>query len=493
MLYFNIWPMRLFVISDLHLGGRPHSDDAESPLGSQICHAYQELTNFIDWVRGEADGAGSVELVINGDIVDFLMEDNYGGATAAAPWVPDESLVIEKLQRIMERTRLDGKYGPFEAMAALVQAGQCLTFILGNHDVELSLPLVRNCLEQKMGGTGHFRFIYDGEAYVRGDLLIEHGNRYDPWNIIDHSALRQERSLLSRGFAKRMQQRTTGAFVPPPGSFMVTKIINEIKQHYRFVDLLKPETEAVLPILLALNLRLQHVLEAALQMHSQSHNEFLSAAEPSRDGQLSAQGGNEVVSLAASLRRVLGESAPVHFPVQTNNGAQLGVGDAWRHLQQLSKKIGSYLDDPAGLFAAPAAPARSEVLRVAFAAWGGRLSRDESREVSPYRDAVQELAREGGFNYVIFGHTHLRKQETLMIDRRSVTYLNTGTWTDTMRIPLALLEPGAAAQADFAAFVTDLKENRLAAYLERRLTYADVRLVDERVVSAELCSFQDPV
>jgi hypothetical protein len=106
------------------------------------------------------------------------------------------------------------------------------------------------------------------EAYVRGDLLIEHGNRYDPWNIVDHSALRQERSLFSRGLGKRMQQRVSGTFVPPPGSFMVIKVINEIKHRYRFVDLLKPKTEAALPILLALHSNLQHILAAALQMSS---------------------------------------------------------------------------------------------------------------------------------------------------------------------------------------------------------------------------------
>jgi UDP-2,3-diacylglucosamine pyrophosphatase LpxH len=480
--------MRLFVISDLHLGGTPHVVSESAP-GSQICHAYQELTDFIDWVREQADGAGSVELVVNGDIVDFLMEDDYGGATVASPWSPDEVLVLEKLKLIMARTRSGGTYGPFEAMAALLRDGQSLTFLLGNHDVELSLPGVRRYLERQMQGGGHFRFIYDGEAYVRGDLLIEHGNRYDPWNIVDYSALRQERSMLSRGLGTRMKQRVSGAFVPPPGSFMVTKVINEIKRRYRFVDLLKPETEAVLPILLALHSNLQHVLAAALQMYSQSDNEFLSATEPMQDGQLSARGGADVVSLEASLRRVLGDTASVLFPVQTGRGEELGVGDAWRRLQELSANIIIFLDDARGLFADQAVAARDEVLRVALAAWRGTLSRDEGREVSPYREAVQELANEGGFNCVVFGHTHLRKQEAMDIDGRVVTYINTGTWTDTMQIPLDLLEPGAAARTSFRSFVNDLKQNRLDGYLERCLSYADIRLEEERVVVAELRSF----
>lgn len=226
--------MRIFVVSDLHLGGVPHSDLPDAPLGTQICHSYRELTDFIDWVRMQARGPASVELVVNGDIVDFLMEDDYGGTNPASPWSPDEDLVLEKLRLIIDRTRMGSSYGPFEAMAALVADGQNLTFLLGNHDVELSLPAVRRYLEEKIEGQGRFRFIYDGEAYVQGDLLIEHGNRYDPWNIVDYSALRQERSMLSRGLGHRMKERLSGAFMPPPGSFMVTKVINEIKRSYRF-------------------------------------------------------------------------------------------------------------------------------------------------------------------------------------------------------------------------------------------------------------------
>ena len=43
--------MRLFVISDLHLGGRPYINSG--PIASQICNAYIELSAFIDWVRSQ--------------------------------------------------------------------------------------------------------------------------------------------------------------------------------------------------------------------------------------------------------------------------------------------------------------------------------------------------------------------------------------------------------------------------------------------------------
>jgi hypothetical protein len=71
---------KIFIISDLHLGGCP---DERNDLGRitkpgfQICHAYPQLTAFIDWINKEAkdysDFNGETEIVINGDIVDWRM------------------------------------------------------------------------------------------------------------------------------------------------------------------------------------------------------------------------------------------------------------------------------------------------------------------------------------------------------------------------------------------------------------------------------------
>jgi UDP-2,3-diacylglucosamine pyrophosphatase LpxH len=263
--------LKVFIISDLHLGGRPHSEAKSGKIGSQICTSYKELTAFIDSISQQAAAGELIELVVNGDIVDFLMEDDYDSNVDAPPWLPDEDKIIEKLDFIIERTKDGQKRGPFDAMADLLRNGSHLTFILGNHDIELSLPKVRNHLEVNVFSNyrnGRFKFIYDGEAYVKGDLLIEHGNRYDSWNIIDHSALRQERSMLSRGLGAKMLERETGSFSPPPGSVLVTKVINKVKQHYRFVDLLKPEDKAVIPILLVLHPKLEHIMKVGIQSSS---------------------------------------------------------------------------------------------------------------------------------------------------------------------------------------------------------------------------------
>jgi len=44
--------------------------------------------------------------------------------------------------------------------------------LIGNHDVELSLPAVRRHLYSLLGDeTGTLKFIYDGEAYTVGKVL----------------------------------------------------------------------------------------------------------------------------------------------------------------------------------------------------------------------------------------------------------------------------------------------------------------------------------
>jgi hypothetical protein len=93
---------RIFVISDLHLGGAP---DEPNQVGSQICNAYPELIQFIDWIRDHGKEltpeeqaknltVNEVELVINGDIVDLLANDpDDKGKLSAGIWTPDQEEV----------------------------------------------------------------------------------------------------------------------------------------------------------------------------------------------------------------------------------------------------------------------------------------------------------------------------------------------------------------------------------------------------------------
>ncbi len=201
-------------------------------------------TEFVTRLTASATAGVSLELVINGDIVDFLAERSSSGPVWV-PFTPDPDDACQKLEAIVTR---DQPF--FDALGQFLAAGHRLTLLLGNHDIELGLPPVRAKFASLLGVGGHtdYEFIANDEAYVIGGALIEHGNRYDGFNMVDYDSLRRVSALMSR----RQEANNHYTFDAPPGSKMVAWVINPIKEQYRFIDLLKPENGAVVPLLLAL-------------------------------------------------------------------------------------------------------------------------------------------------------------------------------------------------------------------------------------------------
>src|SRR5262245_10481743 len=136
----------IYVISDLHIGGaRP---EGNSP-GFQMCppESRRRLARFIHYVRRAARPHGStLELIINGDFVDFLAEQPFEPFTASA------DTAVEKLRRIIKTADVDAPDGQriFPALQAFVTDGHRLTVLLGNHDIELSLAAVRHELSRQI-------------------------------------------------------------------------------------------------------------------------------------------------------------------------------------------------------------------------------------------------------------------------------------------------------------------------------------------------------
>src|SRR5690606_19103237 len=93
--------------------------------GSQINRAQAALAEFIDWISKCHDPAreGELELVINGDIVDFLAEDDYG----AHLWTANPEEAVRKLELVFQRSREHNRRGVFDALADLLAAGHRLT------------------------------------------------------------------------------------------------------------------------------------------------------------------------------------------------------------------------------------------------------------------------------------------------------------------------------------------------------------------------------
>ena len=475
---------RLFIISDLHLGGRPPTDGCP---GFQMCRAYDELAEFIDWIRTQPLPANEErELVINGDIVDFLAEDDFGGNLIASEWTVDDAAAVAKFDKIVARAR-----GVFDALAHMLRDGHRLTFILGNHDVELSLPRVRARLEEVLG-PGRLRFVYDGEAYAVGRVLIEHGNRYDRWNILNFDRLREERSVRSRGLP--IDDRADRFFRPPAGTLLVMYFMNPLKHRYRFIDLLKPETGAVLPLLLALEPDLEAGLRALLRaapivrgiarfVHDKDRMPLdpgeLGGPEPS---------DNLPLTLDEVLREELGANAALFIEHPYETAGELGgvreIRAALHDLANRLREATAGLSNLAGIKFARDDDTRRKRLRAALAHTAATdRSFNPVYEVASYRRAAVTLCKRGGFDVVVMGHTHLPKHVDLSSEvGYTATYLNTGTWASVIRLD-------ELPQPIDDKFIEAVETNQLDAYTRRYLTYAEVCLDSDAVREATIRSF----
>lgn len=341
---------KVFVLSDWHLGGEP-DDIPNQRMGSQICRSAAHLTSFIDWVGTESESfPGVTEIVINGDMVDFLAPESK---EPPKEWVSDEDEVIRRLNRIIERSRGTAGRGPFEALRGfLKRLSTELTINLGNHDIELSLPRVRQHLARILGDSSRFRMIYDGEAIVRGRLLIEHGNRYDSWNALRFNGLREERSHISRGLSVADSDRTSRFFKPPAGTLMVVYAINTVLAEAPFINLLKPENQAAIPLLIAIEPNLKQVLSNILSLAPIVPRKFSSrlqsAAVPANRDNLTGEhvSAGPIDSLEKLLQPMLGTDAVVFLnPPESPLGVAQVAQDTFTWIKERAKQIAATLKE----------------------------------------------------------------------------------------------------------------------------------------------------
>ncbi len=488
---------QLYVISDLHLGGLYDTSGAPGARGFRLCTQVPALAKFIDSLTAKPAGSPPIELVINGDMVDFLAEREEA-PPHFVPYTADERVAADKLAAILTRDQ------PFtDALHRFLERGHRLVILLGNHDLELVLPAVRRRLAELLGlrGGHDFTFILDGEAYVVGDVLIEHGNRYDQFNVVNQDALRHVRSLLSR----RQRVPDDYAFDPPAGSKMVATVINPIKEKYRFIDLLKPETGAVIPMLLALEPGYRSRLLQAVKLKAQAREHRLAeAAMPRIGSDISAAGGDmggvaigEDISsggmgggsshdaLREELKAVMGEEADAFLrDIEAAAGPQIGsdistaetISETFGLVRLL---LGGKSDD---------VERRLGPLLKALRALRDDHSFDRGTESDKDTWESAKALAANGIRHVIFGHTHMAKKIPLA---GGGFYLNSGTWADVMEFPKEIVSgTDAEALPKVREFVAHISKSDFTPWTLFRPTYVRVDIgPDGSAAAAELCDY----
>jgi UDP-2,3-diacylglucosamine pyrophosphatase LpxH len=425
--------------------------------------------------------------------VDFLAEVR-DGVERWTPFVVQPDEAVATFNRVANRP---GDREVFDALRAFLAAGHVLTILLGNHDIELSLPAVRGAFENRIGasvGRG-LRFVYDGEAYAVGEALIEHGNRYDPANRVNYDGLRQLRSLQSRKQFEAMRDR----FSAPAGSQLVARVMNPLKSEYAFIDLLKPESEPLFALVLALD---PGYIETARQIArvipvARAYGSAIgeSPALPRFGGDVGAGSlvsesqfqsdlaPSSVSSSDDALRRVLGACLPtgaidalLEPATAMPFGAEVGIRESAIAVWSLAKlwAAGNWLK----------ADQRLAILRDTLPAIDGDQSFERQLETAKrYIDAARVLSER--HRIVVFGHTHHAKSVVLEGD---ALYLNCGTWANLMRFPKELFSPNTeAASAAMRAFFDDVRQNRLDNYIRFAPTYVRLDIEHNGRTHAALC------
>jgi UDP-2,3-diacylglucosamine pyrophosphatase LpxH len=404
---------KIFVISDLHLGGPP---------GRRAFRETAALAGLIDTVR--TDGSARVALVLNGDIVDFL---------AAGPDAPEFNLQPQAFLRDMAA---DDEYAPiFAGLAALVHSeGRRLVLQLGNHDIELALPAAQQALLELLGALDpvardRVSFETSGKGWVcdvgRRRILVVHGNEWDPWNVVDHHGLAQAAGARAASPLPKTNAGTT----------LVCGLVNRIKVDRPFVDLLKPETAPLMAVLAAVDAPTSVAAFAKAlwrRLPEKNYTELLGAGHVDDAEPAGTEQGPErdMMQLLSSLA--------VEHPA---DGIQ-ALQRAERHLES-EERVRALVDDEAGHLRHAeefgrarwqrvtsglgrlTGRAAAESLRRALVRW---LTPDVAFNVFQLSDIDRRImdVHRPGIDLVIAGHTHMARQVP--------GYINTGTWMRVLRL-----------------------------------------------------------
>ena len=207
------------VISDLHLCKGRQIVGGSNPLEEFFFG--DKLIEFLEYYSSPAFRQYEIELIINGDFMNFLQVDYRGHFLT----VLTESVCLEMLQSIVQ-----GHTPVFEALKKFLQhPHRHLTYVIGNHDQHMLWPSCRDFFNQTVGYTVKFKnlvYFFDG-VHIEHGHMQEAANRFDP-----------RRFFLKRNLVEPILNL-------PFGSHFFIELVLKIKGKYPFVDKIRPFSRMV--------------------------------------------------------------------------------------------------------------------------------------------------------------------------------------------------------------------------------------------------------
>lgn len=218
----------ILVISDLHLGAGLSVHNRKNFL--EDFHYDKELIEFIEYHLSGHYLDREIELIINGDFFDLL----------AVPFVPffddeywSEVAALEKLKMIVNaHTEVVNALKFF-----LKFPRNKLVYIIGNHDAELIFPALQNYIFSLFNENDRHKLkilLNQSQSYSPVDgVVLKHGHEFE---LAHHFS---SQSLITDIDGNKY-------FLPPWGSYYVTRVINKFKEGRDYINAVRPVNKFII-------------------------------------------------------------------------------------------------------------------------------------------------------------------------------------------------------------------------------------------------------
>lgn len=377
------------VISDLHLGA-----------------GYQRQGNLLEDFDRDQDFAAflaeivsvsthehcAVELILNGDTFEMLQ------VPPVARFAPDEVYPPQTYRSFSEASSLAkmnhivaGHRTFFDALGRYISAGaprRTVTFVKGNHDLDLYWPAVKKRIRQAV--TGHAAddplLTFEECCVHREGIHVEHGNQYE--------------GPISRvgDMTAPLRKTDPPQIEIPPGSQFVIDVLNQVERDKYWIDGIKP-IPALVWYTLAYDFPFAFTALVKLLLSAPA----LVAEVMLSPGSLAG----EILRARNNPRHV--ERLAIRYRTDTAFRSQFNVkvADALHPLVEEQPLAYSAVHDrsDAPLFARQAQRAAHRALR----------------------EAAERIGAQTDSSVVVFGHIHEATEERSATS--AVSYFNSGTWT----------------------------------------------------------------
>ena len=430
----------LLVVSDLHLGD---GDAIFDGWESRQQGAFADLLSMTHTDSRFMNTA--VELIINGDCFDFLASQPSLGLQLTT----NVTVAHAKWANILTQ------HGEWFTLLRnfLSVPNHRVTFLIGNHDIELLFPSIRARVRSAINAApGMVRFCLTRSYQPLEDVVIDHGCQLDPANFVPQQWQSGSQLSTSNQLETVDQWNTpVGPLQLPWGSRYFASVFSPLKARYPYLDALVPFMPAVRQIALLCLIAPHTVIETMPHLVGMMNTD--ANATPLTD--LPSEPLPLFVSLLPIMQQAIA-SMPIVDMTPTDEASQeavqmevLGLFDALS--KDMTTALEQIISTPT-LIGQPERPNRS---------W---------------------LGEDAKTRFLLLGHTHV---EGRWLQDNGVTVMNTGTWTGRY------VRPTEGLSVPLAQWLAAPKESAFTGQDGTRFTFAWLHVDDKGKTSAELLAWQN--